>query len=129
MANAAGANAEKLAEAAGRMEQAAMMAEELVEPMRLQRQFPNLPSIGHCHRGRLNDGQPHGLGVYRWEDGSVYHGELQYGDRHGLGVQRHANGITHYAGKWNRNTKHLGVFKSNDGRLLHSGFFHHDKPL
>eukprot|EP00918_Siedleckia_nematoides_P104955 GHVU01229148.1.p1 GENE.GHVU01229148.1~~GHVU01229148.1.p1 ORF type:complete len:200 (+),score=44.84 GHVU01229148.1:215-814(+) len=61
----AGRNAEKMAEAAVRMEQAAMMAEELVEPMRLQRQFPNLPSIGHCHRGRLNDGQPHGLGVYR----------------------------------------------------------------
>eukprot|EP00918_Siedleckia_nematoides_P104958 GHVU01229154.1.p1 GENE.GHVU01229154.1~~GHVU01229154.1.p1 ORF type:complete len:166 (+),score=31.66 GHVU01229154.1:24-500(+) len=107
--------ADRMAEAAVLIGQAARMEEELVEPLRL-------PGVGHYRRGGVSDRQPHGLGVLRWDDGSKYEGEWRYGERHGLGVQRWKDGITRYAGQWERNKKHgLGVSKKNSGLLDYAG--------
>eukprot|EP00918_Siedleckia_nematoides_P104941 GHVU01229129.1.p2 GENE.GHVU01229129.1~~GHVU01229129.1.p2 ORF type:complete len:166 (+),score=28.23 GHVU01229129.1:24-500(+) len=107
--------ADRMAEAAVLIGQAARMEEELVEPLRL-------PGVGHYRRGGVSDRQPHGLGVLRSEDGSKYEGEWRYGERHGLGVQRDANGVTRYAGQWDRDRHHgLGVSKKNSGLLDYAG--------
>eukprot|EP00918_Siedleckia_nematoides_P104943 GHVU01229132.1.p1 GENE.GHVU01229132.1~~GHVU01229132.1.p1 ORF type:complete len:167 (+),score=28.56 GHVU01229132.1:24-503(+) len=107
--------ADRMAEAAVLIGQAARMEEELVEPLRL-------PGVGHYRRGGVSDRQPHGLGVLRSEDGSKYEGEWRYGERHGLGVQRWKDGITRYAGQWDRDKQHgLGISKHQDGKLNHAG--------
>eukprot|EP00918_Siedleckia_nematoides_P104952 GHVU01229145.1.p1 GENE.GHVU01229145.1~~GHVU01229145.1.p1 ORF type:complete len:178 (+),score=29.26 GHVU01229145.1:24-536(+) len=117
---------DRMAEAAVLIGQAARMEEELAEPLRLE-QLPveasrSSQKVRLYHRGGVSDGQPHGLGVLRWDDGSEYEGEWRYGERHGLGVQRWKDGITRYAGQWDRDRHHgLGVSKKNSGLLDYAG--------
>eukprot|EP00918_Siedleckia_nematoides_P031743 GHVU01068707.1.p3 GENE.GHVU01068707.1~~GHVU01068707.1.p3 ORF type:complete len:114 (+),score=4.59 GHVU01068707.1:31-342(+) len=97
-----------MAKAAERMGQAARKAEAVGEV------------IGR-YRGEILNGKPHGLGVTRFQNGSVAcEGEWLNGTVHGLCVQRHPNGTICYAGQFQDNRRHgYGVSRSVRRALHH----------
>jgi len=63
------------------------------------------------------NGEPHGRGLLKVENGDVYEGEFKGGRRHGQGVYTWSSGDL-YTGPWSRNRRHgHGVFVWSDGRL------------
>ncbi len=65
--------------------------------------------------GQVVDGKRHGVGEYRYSDGSKYAGEWFKGYRQGYGQLTSKDGTT-YTGEWDRNKVHgSGSFKWPDG--------------
>jgi hypothetical protein len=65
--------------------------------------------------GQVVDGKRHGVGEYRYADGSKYAGEWFKGYRQGYGQLTSKDGTT-YCGEWDRNKVHgSGSFKWPDG--------------
>ena len=70
--------------------------------------------------GQVVDGKRHGVGEYRYADGSKYAGEWFKGYRQGYGQLTSKDGTT-YCGEWDRNKVHgSGSFKWPDGALAAS---------
>eukprot|EP00918_Siedleckia_nematoides_P036322 GHVU01078944.1.p1 GENE.GHVU01078944.1~~GHVU01078944.1.p1 ORF type:complete len:139 (-),score=13.00 GHVU01078944.1:191-586(-) len=115
------ASADMITEAAELMGQVARRAEETGQRIR------NFQRMGR-YRGEVRNGRPHGLGVRRWDNGSVwYEGEWRNGNRHGLGVWRYTNGNIGYAGQWQDHRRHdLGVMRNDDGSVIHAGWWNRD---
>lgn len=67
------------------------------------------------YEGEMKDGEPHGFGTYRWNDGDVYTGEYVNGTRHGKGKFVFASG-NYYDGEWANGKYHgHGIFRWSDG--------------
>ena len=67
------------------------------------------------YEGEMKDGEPHGFGTYRWNDGDVYTGEYVNGTRHGKGKFVFASG-NYYDGNWaNGKYQGHGIYHWNDG--------------
>lgn len=67
------------------------------------------------YEGEMKDGEPHGFGTYRWNDGDVYTGEYVNGTRHGKGKFVFASG-NYYDGYWANGKYHgHGIFRWSDG--------------
>ena len=67
------------------------------------------------YEGEMKDGEPHGFGTYRWNDGDVYTGEYVNGTRHGKGKFVFASG-NYYDGEWaNGKYQGHGIYHWNDG--------------
>ena len=67
------------------------------------------------YEGEMKDGEPHGFGTYRWNDGDVYTGEYVNGVRHGKGKFVFASG-NYYDGEWANGKYHgHGIFRWSDG--------------
>eukprot|EP00918_Siedleckia_nematoides_P092280 GHVU01202681.1.p2 GENE.GHVU01202681.1~~GHVU01202681.1.p2 ORF type:complete len:159 (+),score=26.35 GHVU01202681.1:67-477(+) len=77
------------------------------------------------YRGEVRDGKARGLGITRYEDGSVfYEGEWRNGKPNGLGVNRWNDGSIIYAGQWQDNRRHgLGIKRDDDGSVDHAGWW------
>lgn len=61
---------------------------------------------GGVYTGQVReDGQPHGQGVQRWTDGSVFNGSWKAGSAHGQGKLTKLDGST-YEGSWFEGRKH-----------------------
>jgi len=67
------------------------------------------------YEGDMKDGEPHGFGTYRWNDGDVYTGEYVNGTRHGKGKFVFVSG-NYYDGEWvdGKYNGH-GIFRWSDG--------------
>ena len=67
------------------------------------------------YEGEMKDGEPHGFGTYRWNDGDVYTGEYVNGVRHGKGKFVFASG-NYYDGEWANEKYHgHGIYHWSDG--------------
>ena len=67
------------------------------------------------YEGEMKDGEPHGFGTYRWNDGDIYTGEYVNGVRHGKGKFVFASG-NYYDGEWANGKYHgHGIFRWSDG--------------
>ena len=67
------------------------------------------------YEGEMKDGEPHGFGTYRWNDGDVYTGEYVNGTRHGKGKFVFASG-NYYDGEWANGKYHgHGIYHWSDG--------------
>lgn len=67
------------------------------------------------YEGEMKDGEPHGFGTYRWNDGDVYTGEYVNGTRHGKGKFVFASG-NYYDGEWANEKYHgHGIYHWSDG--------------
>lgn len=67
------------------------------------------------YEGEMKDGEPHGFGTYRWNDGDVYTGEYVNGIRHGKGKFVFASG-NYYDGEWANEKYHgHGIYHWSDG--------------
>ena len=67
------------------------------------------------YEGEMKDGEPHGFGTYRWNDGDVYTGEYVNGTRHGKGKFVFASG-NYYDGEWaDGKYQGHGIYHWNDG--------------
>ena len=67
------------------------------------------------YEGEMKDGEPHGFGTYRWNDGDIYTGEYVNGVRHGKGKFVFASG-NYYDGEWANGKYHgHGIFRWTDG--------------
>eukprot|EP00918_Siedleckia_nematoides_P068044 GHVU01148123.1.p1 GENE.GHVU01148123.1~~GHVU01148123.1.p1 ORF type:complete len:179 (+),score=20.36 GHVU01148123.1:3-539(+) len=76
------------------------------------------------YRGEVRNGRPHGLGVLRYRNGSIYEGEFRDGSEHGLGVYRHTNGNIGYAGQWQDRLYHgFGLRRGENGSVAYAGWF------
>ncbi len=73
---------------------------------------------GSVYSGQWHEGKMHGNGAIRWEDGSSYMGGWERGKRTGNGSYTWANG-DRYVGGWrdNRMFGH-GVYYYRDGRIV-----------
>ena len=68
------------------------------------------------YEGEMKDGEPHGFGTYRWNDGDIYTGEYVNGVRHGKGKLVFASG-NYYDGEWQNGQRHgKGKWTYADGR-------------
>ena len=67
------------------------------------------------YEGEMKDGEPHGFGTYRWNDGDIYTGEYVNGVRHGKGKFVFASG-NYYDGEWANEKYHgHGIYHWSDG--------------
>ena len=67
------------------------------------------------YEGEMKDGEPHGFGTYRWNDGDIYTGEYVNGVRHGKGKFVFASG-NYYDGEWANEKYHgHGIYCWSDG--------------
>lgn len=82
---------------------------------------------GKKYKGEWNqDGEPHGLGVQLWPDGSKFEGAWANGQSCGFGRMTHANGDI-YEGEWARDMANgSGVFVDHVG-ATYSGAWEDDK--
>ena len=73
-------------------------------------------SDGDEYTGDFKDGQYHGHGVYKYNNGDRYEGQFEYDcGRHGQGTMYYANGEK-YEGGWLNDEKHgEGVLTTPDG--------------
>eukprot|EP00918_Siedleckia_nematoides_P045454 GHVU01099575.1.p1 GENE.GHVU01099575.1~~GHVU01099575.1.p1 ORF type:complete len:155 (+),score=13.81 GHVU01099575.1:3-467(+) len=112
----------RMVEAAVLMGQAASKAAQRGDRIR------NYENVGD-YRGQVRDGVPDGLGVLRFEDGSVqglgsHAGEWSSGIRHGLCVFRRPDGRIGYAGQFHVGQRRgLGVSWNEDGSVEHAGWW------
>jgi hypothetical protein len=72
---------------------------------------------GSIYTGQWWNGKMHGNGVIRWDDSSSYAGQWFEGKRTGYGTYTWPNGDT-YIGKWNENQMcGIGIYYHHDGRV------------
>lgn len=72
---------------------------------------------GSVFSGQWSNGKMHGNGSVRWEDGSVYTGQWVRGKRTGYGTYTWANGES-YVGEWKENEMcGKGIFYYNNGKV------------
>lgn len=70
------------------------------------------------YSGALVQGQAHGNGKLRYEDGTTFEGEFRHNLRHGMGTLRKSDG-TVFQGSWQNNLRHgFGVETSATGDTL-----------
>jgi len=63
---------------------------------------------GNKYKGQIENGRPHGEGVYLYSNGDKYKGEFVNGEKHGQGVETYADKRPKKDGLWV-----YGSFKSN----------------
>ena len=85
-------------------------APKAAEPKIMRKEYSN-----GSYEGEMKDGEPHGFGTYRWNDGDVYTGEYVNGTRHGKGKFVFVSG-NYYDGEWvdGKYNGH-GIFRWSDG--------------
>ncbi|HOT43707.1 MAG TPA: hypothetical protein PLM53_04570 [Spirochaetota bacterium] len=72
---------------------------------------------GSVFSGQWEEGRMHGNGSVTWEDGAVYTGQWIRGKRTGFGTYRWSNGDT-YVGEWKENQMcGKGVYYSSSGKI------------
>ena len=72
---------------------------------------------GSIYTGQWRNGKMHGNGVIRWDDSSSYAGQWFQGKRTGYGTYTWPNGDT-YVGQWNENQMYgNGIYYHHDGRV------------
>ncbi len=77
---------------------------------------------GSVYSGQWRDGRMHGNGAMRWEDGSRYSGNWVHGKREGYGSYHWPWGDS-YVGGWKDNRMHgQGTYRYQDGRTV-KGFW------
>jgi hypothetical protein len=77
---------------------------------------------GSVYTGQWENGKMHGNGTIRWEDGSVYAGQWVHGKRTGYGSYMWASG-DRYVGQWKENQLYgPGTFYHNNG-FVEKGFW------
>jgi len=74
-------------------------------------------SNGSVFSGQWENGKMHGNGSVKWEDGSAYAGQWLHGKRTGFGTYTWANGDT-YVGEWKENQMcGKGIYYYSGGRI------------
>jgi hypothetical protein len=72
---------------------------------------------GSVYTGQWKDGKMHGNGTIRWEDGSIYAGQWRAGKRTGFGTYTWPNG-DRYVGGWSDNRMcGEGTYYQHDGKV------------
>lgn len=72
-------------------------------------------SEGETYEGQFANGLKHGIGLYRWADGTKYTGTWVRDQEHGTGEKLFANG-DRYRGEWREGLFHgHGVYEWRDG--------------
>jgi hypothetical protein len=74
------------------------------------------------YSGNWKNGQKHGYGTEKWEDGTIYEGDFQEGQKHGNGKFTWPDGAS-YEGQFKLNSIHgLGTHTWGDGRMFVGGW-------
>lgn len=84
------------------------LKEDLESPYKL----PN----GDSYMGQMEDGKPHGYGVYISTKGDRYDGRWEYGVEQGRGTLTYANGDVYKGNWWNGSWQGQGTFTNQKGR-------------
>ncbi len=75
-------------------------------------------SNGSVFSGQWENGKMHGNGSVRWEDGSMYSGQWVHGKRTGYGIYTWPNGES-YVGEWKENQLcGMGTYHYSNGKVL-----------
>jgi len=77
------------------------------------------------YQGQMWHGMKHGIGTYRWSDGTLYSGQWNRDVEHGKGVKHFANG-DNFHGEWRDGLFHgKGTYAWKDGSRYEGGWEHH----
>ncbi len=69
------------------------------------------------YRGRVHDGEPHGVGTMEYRNGERYSGEFKRGERDGLGTYIYLDPPGRYEGGWLAGKKHgRAIVQSANGQ-------------